>query len=65
MPEQIYLRLHGVTGARHVHTSAELDAVAAALPEAGSVCVMFNNLPRIGDARRFRDLVGGASPEPE
>lgn len=64
-PEQTYLRLHGVTGARHVHTSAELDAVAAALPDAGTAYVMFNNLPRIGDARRFRHLVEGSSRELE
>ena len=31
-PEQTYLRLHGVSGARHVHTDAELAAAAAALP---------------------------------
>jgi uncharacterized protein YecE (DUF72 family) len=54
-PEQTYLRLHGITGARHVYSDAELAAVAAALPEAGTAYVMFNNLPRIGDARRFRD----------
>jgi uncharacterized protein YecE (DUF72 family) len=54
-PEQTYLRLHGITGARHVYSDAELAAVAAALPEAGTAYVMFNNLPRIGAARRFRD----------
>jgi uncharacterized protein YecE (DUF72 family) len=59
-PEQTYLRLHGVTGARHTHTAAELDAVAAALPTRGTAYVMFNNLPRIGDARRFRELVAPA-----
>ena len=64
-PEQTYLRLHGVTGARHVHTTAELDAVAGALPGAGTAYVMFNNLPRIGDARRFRQLVDGSSGELE
>jgi hypothetical protein len=53
------------TGARDGHTRAELDAVAAALPDAATAHVMFNNVPRIGDARRFRDLVGGASPEPK
>jgi len=53
-PEATYLRLHGLTGARHVHTDAELAALAAALPRAGTAYVMFNNLPRIDDARRFR-----------
>jgi uncharacterized protein YecE (DUF72 family) len=57
-PERTYLRLHGVTGARHVHTDEELAAVAAALPAAGTAYVLFNNLPRIADARRFRALVG-------
>jgi uncharacterized protein YecE (DUF72 family) len=55
-PAQTYLRLHGVTGARHVYTDAELAAVAAVLPGDGTAYVMFNNLPRIGDARRFRAL---------
>jgi hypothetical protein len=53
------------TGARDGHTGAELDTVAAAQPDAATAYVMFSNLPRIGEARRFRDLVGGASPEPE
>ncbi len=59
-PEQTYLRLHGVSGARHVHTDAELEAVAAALPHAGTAYVMFNNLPRIGDARRFRAMLSSS-----
>lgn len=58
-PEQTYLRLHGVTGARHVHTDAELAAVAGALPAAGTAYVLFNNLPRVDDARRFRALLPG------
>jgi len=57
-PEQTYLRLHGLTGARHVYTDDQLAAIAAALPAAGRAYVMFNNLPRIGDARRFAALVG-------
>ena len=60
-PEQTYLRLHGVTGARHVHTDAELAAVAGALRAAGRPYVMFNNLPRIGDARRLRALLASAT----
>jgi uncharacterized protein YecE (DUF72 family) len=56
-PEQTYLRLHGVTGARHVYSDAELAAIAATLPETGTAYVMFNNLPRIGDARRFRAML--------
>jgi uncharacterized protein YecE (DUF72 family) len=60
-PEQTYFRLHGTTGARHVYTDAELDALAQLLP-AGAVTappyVLFNNLPRVGDARRFRTRLG-------
>src|SRR3954470_3307765 len=56
-PEHTYFRLHGVTGARHVHTDEELAAIAAALPATGTAHVLFNNLPRIGDARRFMALV--------
>jgi uncharacterized protein YecE (DUF72 family) len=52
-PEQTYLRLHGLTGARHVYTEDELASIAASIPPAGTAYVMFNNLPRIGDARRF------------
>ena len=56
-PERTYLRLHGVTGARHVHTDHELAAVAASLPSDGTAHVLFNNLPPIGDARRFAAMV--------
>jgi uncharacterized protein YecE (DUF72 family) len=59
-PERTYLRLHGVSGARHVHTDAELAAVRDALPPGGTAYVMFNNLPRIGDARRFAAVVAAS-----
>jgi uncharacterized protein YecE (DUF72 family) len=56
-PEQMYLRLHGTTGARHVYTDEELNRLAASLPSgsAAPAYVLFNNLPRVGDARRFRE----------
>ncbi len=56
-PEQAYFRLHGTTGARHVYSDAELDALVALLPTGPVTAppyVLFNNLPRVGDARRFR-----------
>lgn len=53
-PEQTYFRLHGTTGARHVYSDEELDRLHALLPEDGTAYVLFNNLPRVGDARRFR-----------
>ena len=58
-PEQTYLRLHGITGARHVYTDAELDQLADMLPVAPDqpAYVLFNNLRRVEDARRFRAIL--------
>jgi uncharacterized protein YecE (DUF72 family) len=56
-PEQTYLRLHGVTGARHVYTDDELVRLRAMVPQEGTAYVMFNNIPRVGDAERFRALL--------
>jgi uncharacterized protein YecE (DUF72 family) len=58
-PEQTYFRLHGVTGARHVYTDAEVERLAEMLPDAPTYppYVLFNNLPRVDDARRFRSSV--------
>lgn len=50
-----YLRLHGISGARHVYSDAELQRLAAMAP-AGAY-VLFNNLPRVSDAQRFRALL--------
>jgi uncharacterized protein YecE (DUF72 family) len=60
-PEHTYLRLHGTTGARHVYTDAELAQLADMLPAEPShpPYVLFNNLPRIEDARRFRQILAG------
>ncbi len=56
-PEQTYYRLHGVTGARHVYTDDELARLRGMLPQTGTAYVMFNNIPRVGDAERFRALL--------
>jgi uncharacterized protein YecE (DUF72 family) len=53
-----YFRLHGVTGARHVYTDDELRQLLDFLPEDGETYVMFNNMPRVGDAQRFLALLG-------
>ena len=55
-PEQTYYRLHGTAGARHVHTdeTAQLRDLVDGRP---SPYVMFNNLPRAGDAERFLALL--------
>jgi uncharacterized protein YecE (DUF72 family) len=58
-PEQTYFRLHGISGARHVYTDAELERLAELLPagQERPAYVLFNNLPRVGDARRFRAIL--------
>jgi uncharacterized protein YecE (DUF72 family) len=65
-PDRAYVRLHGTTGARHVYTDDELRWLASWLPEeCDRPYVLFNNLPRVPDARRFRALLGGrAAVEP-
>ena len=60
-PEHVYFRLHGVTGARHVYTDEELARlrdIVTGLPASAPRYVMFNNIPRVGDVRRFRELLG-------
>jgi len=66
-PEHTYLRLHGTTGARHVYTEAELEQLADMLPAAPDppAYVLFNNLPRIEDARRFRTILARRRSGPE
>ena len=61
-PEQTYLRLHGTTGARHVYSDDELDRLVGMLPRDPAVppYVLFNNLPRVGDARRFVERLAGS-----
>jgi uncharacterized protein YecE (DUF72 family) len=58
-----YLRLHGVTGARHVYTDEELRRLADITPP--DAYVMFNNIPRVNDARRFAAFLGASRVRPE
>lgn len=53
-----YFRLHGITGTRHVYTDDELRQLRDKLPLTGETCVLFNNIPRAADARRFGQLLG-------
>lgn len=55
-PEQTYYRLHGTTGSRHVHTTDELRRLRDLVVHRPDPYVLFNNLPRVGDAERFLDL---------
>ncbi len=62
--EPVYWRLHGLGGARHSYTDSELRRLHGMVlashggGQAGPDYVLFNNLPRAGDARRFAALVG-------
>ena len=56
----VYWRLHGIRGPRHSYTDEQLRALKHKLVEVAPTdpaYVMFNNLPRVGDAKRFRLLV--------
>ena len=55
-PEQTYYRRHGTTGSRHVHTDEELRRLRDLVDGRPTPYVMFNNLPRVGDAERFLAL---------
>lgn len=56
-PERTYYRLHGTTGARHVHSGEELRRLRDLVDGRPDPYVLFNNLPRVGDAERFLDLL--------
>jgi uncharacterized protein YecE (DUF72 family) len=58
-PDQTYYRLHGTTGSRHVHTDDELRRLRDLVDGRPQPYVMFNNLPRTGDAERFLALLSG------
>ncbi len=56
----VYWRLHGITGPRHSYADAELLRLRDLLRRVRSdapAYVMFNNLPRVGDAKRFARLL--------
>ena len=58
----IYWRLHGITGARHSYSDAELRRLYEMLLEFEPVepaYIMFNEMPRIGDAKRFLHILEG------
>lgn len=55
-----YFRLHGVSGARHVYTDEELARLGTMT--APGAYVLFNNIPRVNDARRFQRVLGLRPP---
>jgi uncharacterized protein YecE (DUF72 family) len=61
----VYWRLHGIGGARHSYDDAELMQLTELLqqqkhPE--TAYVLFNNLPRVGDASRFVRMLQRTPP---
>lgn len=58
----VYWRLHGISGPRHSYSEAELgqlrDMVAAVESEPPAY-VMFNNLPRVANAKAFLRMITG------
>jgi uncharacterized protein YecE (DUF72 family) len=58
----VYWRLHGIGSARHSYTDAQLQQLHRMLLDAEpseNAYVLFNNLPRIGDAKRFSRILTG------
>lgn len=55
-PGRPYFRLHGRTGYRYRYEDAEMEEMLEMLPEDGDSFVLFNNISRIEDAARFREL---------
>ena len=60
-PELIYWRLHGNRSHYANYTDDELRQIIAWLPDADTVdaYVLFNNVPRVKDVKRFRELASG------
>ena len=55
----VYWRLHGIGGPRHSYTDGQLGQLRGILQRTAGPdpsYVMFNNLPRVGDAKRFARL---------
>ncbi|HVE49398.1 MAG TPA: DUF72 domain-containing protein [Casimicrobiaceae bacterium] len=56
----VYWRLHGIGGARNSYTDDQLNQLHRMLrgvEHTGPGYVLFNNLPRVGDAKRFYQLL--------
>jgi len=56
----VYWRLHGIGGARHPYTDEQLGSLHRMLLDVGPTepaYVMFNHLPRVADAQRFKRIV--------
>ncbi|HEY6051081.1 MAG TPA: DUF72 domain-containing protein [Thermoanaerobaculia bacterium] len=64
IPAPVYWRLHGIGGSRQSYTDAQLQQLkqmAEGAAAGQTAWILFNNLPRVGDARRFLKL--GSDPK--
>lgn len=59
-PDEIYWRLHGIKTHYAVYTDEQLRQMIEWLPLNSEAYVMFNNIPRVGDAQRFQDMLAEA-----
>lgn len=58
--QPVYWRLHGIAGPRSSYSDAQLQQLGHMLRAVNNPApryVMFNNMPRVGDAKRFARLV--------
>ena len=64
-PEQpVYWRLHGTAGPRSSYNHAQLQQLRGMLDTVSNAApryVMFNNMPRVGDGKRFAQLIFGSN----
>jgi uncharacterized protein YecE (DUF72 family) len=59
--QPVYWRLHGPAGPRSSYSDAKLRPLGEmlnAVTDPAPRYVMFNNMPRVGDAKRFAQFVG-------
>lgn len=59
-PQLTYWRLHGNGTHYASYSDDELEQLQSWLPENGEAYVMFNNIPRVGDSKRFAVLADRA-----
>jgi len=66
-PELLYWRLHGNGSAYASYTDEELRQITAWLPadETTDAYVMFNNIPRVQDVKRFQQLLAARARVPD
>jgi uncharacterized protein YecE (DUF72 family) len=63
-PGEVYWRLHGIKSHYAVYTDDQLRQLIDWLPDQGKPYVMFNNIPRVGDSKRFLELWSARGLQP-